>query len=212
MAKVAKKKSKKVVAKKAPTARLQLGRSVDLSGKTKRPLAKKNAVKKKAAKRAPPVRKHATKKTLSKKPAAKAKPKLAAKRPAPRKAKTAPAKPKPVAAAKKRAPTKASARSRRPDGDRGRKDGGRAFLPDSSETRSLRVKDDFAEELGEEFVATATSGEAADDARDAVVPEEDGGPFVTTTAESQYAEGTDASNPADAEREPFPTTHGGAHS
>ena len=87
-------------------------------------------------------------------------------------------------------------------------DGGRAFLPDLGDGQNRRVKDDLAEELGEEFVAAATSGESTDDARDETLTEEEGGPFVTTSAESQYAGGTDASNPEDAEREPFPLTHG----
>jgi hypothetical protein len=89
-------------------------------------------------------------------------------------------------------------------------DGGAAFLPDPSATpsrRSRRVRDDLAEGLGEEFVLSATSAEAIDDDRDAPTPEEEGGPFVTTRAGNEYAKGTDASNPPDAEREPFPTTH-----
>jgi hypothetical protein len=67
--------------------------------------------------------------------------------------------------------------------------------------------DDLAEELGEEFVESATSGEqAAEDMRDQEVPEESGGPFVATSGASEFAYGTDASNPKDAERAPFPTT------
>jgi hypothetical protein len=67
--------------------------------------------------------------------------------------------------------------------------------------------DDLAEELGEEFVESATSGEqAAEDMRDEEVPEESGGPFVETSGNSEFAYGTDASNPKDAERDPFPTT------
>ncbi len=67
--------------------------------------------------------------------------------------------------------------------------------------------DDLAEELGEEFVQSATSGEqAAQDIRDEEVPEESGGPFVETSGRSEFAYGTDASNPKDAERAPFPTT------
>jgi len=67
--------------------------------------------------------------------------------------------------------------------------------------------DDLAEELGEEFVQSATSGEqAAQDIRDEEVPEESGGPFVETSGRSEFAYGTDASNPKDAEPAPFPTT------
>src|ERR1700694_400508 len=58
------------------------------------------------------------------------------------------------------------------------------------------VDDDLAERLGEEFVASATSGEqAAEDMRDEEVPEESGGPFVETSGASEFAYGTDASNP-----------------
>jgi hypothetical protein len=66
--------------------------------------------------------------------------------------------------------------------------------------------DDLAEELGEEFVESATSGEQAADMRDEEVPEESGGPFVETSGRSEFAYGTDASNPKDAECAPFPTT------
>jgi hypothetical protein len=70
-----------------------------------------------------------------------------------------------------------------------------------------RSKDDLAENFGEEFVESATSGEnAEEEILDRAVPEERGGPFVETTAGTEFAEGTDASNPGDAEKEPFPTT------
>lgn len=68
-------------------------------------------------------------------------------------------------------------------------------------------KDDLAEELGEEAVVAMTSGE--DDLEEdlqAPVPEEQGGPFVGSTAGQEFAEGTDASNPRRAKREPFPKT------
>jgi hypothetical protein len=42
--------------------------------------------------------------------------------------------------------------------------------------------------------------------RDEEVPEESGGPFVETSGRSEFAYGTDASNPKDAEQAPFPTT------
>ncbi|MDP9001408.1 MAG: hypothetical protein M3O46_15005 [Myxococcota bacterium] len=69
------------------------------------------------------------------------------------------------------------------------------------------VKDDLAEELGEEVIAKATSGEDdGQDGLDQVVPEEQGGPFVETNAAQEFAQGTDESNPRGAKREPFPTT------
>jgi hypothetical protein len=68
-----------------------------------------------------------------------------------------------------------------------------------------RSKDDLAETFGEEFVETVTSGESHEE--DAIeVPEERGGPFVETTGGTEFAEGTDESNPEGADREPFPTT------
>jgi hypothetical protein len=65
----------------------------------------------------------------------------------------------------------------------------------------------LAEELAEEAVEAMTSGEdkLTDDLA-ADVPEERGGPFVTTTEGEEMADGTDASNPKGATREPFPKT------
>lgn len=67
-------------------------------------------------------------------------------------------------------------------------------------------KDDLAEELGEETVERATSGEDEEEALEQVVPEEQGGPFVETNAAQEFAQGLDASNPRGAKREPFPRT------
>jgi hypothetical protein len=65
--------------------------------------------------------------------------------------------------------------------------------------------DELAKELGEEYVRSVTSGEhMADDIRDEEVPEEHGGPFITTPASVELAGGTDESNPEDAEVSPFP--------
>ena len=70
-----------------------------------------------------------------------------------------------------------------------------------------RSKDDLVEELGEEFVGTATSGEyEGEDAQNQYVTEERGGPFVETTGGQEFAVGTDPSNPKGATREPFPRT------
>jgi hypothetical protein len=68
-------------------------------------------------------------------------------------------------------------------------------------------RDPLAEELGEAVVRTATGAE--DDERETFeegVTEETGGPFVETTGEQELAFDTDASNPEDATREPFPRT------
>ncbi len=70
-----------------------------------------------------------------------------------------------------------------------------------------RADDALAQELGTEFVETVTSGEdEGTELRDADVPEERGGPFVTTTEGTEFAEEPDASNPLGATREPFPKT------
>jgi|HubBroStandDraft_2_1064218.scaffolds.fasta_scaffold17398_6 hypothetical protein len=65
--------------------------------------------------------------------------------------------------------------------------------------------DSFAESLGEGFVAGITTGERAEtDAFDWLGADENGGPFVMTSGRTEFAKGTDQSNPADATREPFP--------
>ncbi|MEO8876619.1 MAG: hypothetical protein ABI461_13595 [Polyangiaceae bacterium] len=84
----------------------------------------------------------------------------------------------------------------------GGKDDDKAFLDGKS-----RSNDPLAEELGESFVKTATSGEdSIDDDLEEVVAEESGGPFVETTGGTEFAPGEDGSNPKGADREPFPTT------
>jgi len=89
----------------------------------------------------------------------------------------------------------------------GRSDSGDAFLPDPKDGPA-RVEDDLAEEVAEGFLRSATSGEeAGEEMANAVVPEELGGPFVGTTGEQEFAVGTDASNPADAEVAPIPTAN-----
>jgi hypothetical protein len=67
--------------------------------------------------------------------------------------------------------------------------------------------DDLAEELGEESIEAATSGQQpAQENLNAEVPEETGGPFVETSPATEFAGGPDASNPGDADRAAFPTT------
>ena len=91
--------------------------------------------------------------------------------------------------------------------DLGKEDGPAREREQPEEFIRGAAADDLAEELGEEFVQSATSGEqAAQDIRDEEVPEESGGPFVETSGRSEFAYGTDASNPKDAEPAPFPTT------
>jgi hypothetical protein len=83
----------------------------------------------------------------------------------------------------------------------GPKDDDRAFVT------GKHSRDDLAEELAEEAVVAMTTGEdgLSDDLQEPV-DEELGGPFVGSPAGKEFAEGTDPSNPADAEREPFPKT------
>jgi hypothetical protein len=89
---------------------------------------------------------------------------------------------------------------------RGRPDDGNAFLPDPTAGNRSATDVDLAEELAEDFVAGATSNDdAASNDREAVQVEEIGGPFLEEEIAEEMAEGTDASNPKDATREPFPT-------
>ncbi len=85
-----------------------------------------------------------------------------------------------------------------------RPDDGNAFLPDFG-SGPARTKDDLAEELAEEFLASATSGEGQGmQAHEAEVAEELGGPFITTSSKTELVDDVDASNPHGALREPFP--------
>jgi hypothetical protein len=89
----------------------------------------------------------------------------------------------------------------------GRSDSGDAFFPDPGEGRA-HTKDALAEELAEEFLSSATSGEPSlQENRDNEVTDEAGGPFITTTARQEFAKGIDASNPPGAKKEAFPTAN-----
>ena len=84
--------------------------------------------------------------------------------------------------------------------------GSRERPPEEAFLRRSDEPDDLAEELGEGAVLAMTSGEDAvvdDFNRD--VEEDWGGPFIETSASTEFASGTDASNIAEATREPFPT-------
>jgi hypothetical protein len=81
----------------------------------------------------------------------------------------------------------------------------RAFIPEPADHAPADAIDDLAEALGEDFIASATSAEeAGEDARDEVLPEEWGGPFLEVPASEEFDLSPDESNPPDAEREPFP--------
>lgn len=65
-----------------------------------------------------------------------------------------------------------------------RPDDGEAFLPDPTR-RGAHITANDAESFGEEFVASATTGEPMHmDAADEVVEEEEGGPFLELDADS----------------------------
>jgi hypothetical protein len=74
-----------------------------------------------------------------------------------------------------------------------------------------RPREAIAEELGEGAVVSMTTGEdSLTDTLDENSEEENGGPFVETTASEEFAAGTDESNIDGATREPFPRTSGGS--
>jgi hypothetical protein len=78
---------------------------------------------------------------------------------------------------------------------------------DAAFLSGFRTGEPLAEELGEAFLESATSGEESEaERRDRVLPEESGGPFVSTRASQEYAYGVDESNIAEATREPLPKT------
>jgi hypothetical protein len=85
-------------------------------------------------------------------------------------------------------------------------DSGEAFLPDPRGGAPARSRDAFAETLAEEYVSNATNAEEmTEDARNALLSEELGGPFVEVAAEEEFADTVDETNPADTEPAPFPT-------
>jgi hypothetical protein len=104
-----------------------------------------------------------------------------------------------VGGANAAAPTRPRGHERDDDGD--------AFIPDPH-GGPAHTRDDLAENLAEEFLASATSGEETiEDHRDETYAEELGGPFVPANAEDEFADTTDDTNPADGAKEPFPTAN-----
>ncbi len=84
-----------------------------------------------------------------------------------------------------------------------RSDAADAFFPDPG-GGPIVAPDAFAEELAEEFLASATTGqEQAPDAYDQVVEEEAGGPFVPSSRRKEFARGRKGQ--PDFEMEAFPT-------
>ena len=191
---------KKVTKKATKTKKTSAKAKAPAKAKAKAPARTKAKApaKTKAKAKAPAAKAKAPAKSKAKAPAAKAKAPAAKAKPAAKRV-SAPAQRRdatghlnPKYAADLRA------RSRESREDIGNDD---AFL------RKGRAHDSLAEELGEEAVATMTSGEdQSERLQDLEVEEERGGPFVTTTARQEYALGTDKSNPRDGTREPFPRT------
>lgn len=149
-------------------------------------------------------------KKVAKKPVAKKKPAAAKKKVVAKKKVAAKKKP---AAKKKAAPKKKLKREDRPGHlnpayvKQLRKQSGKSTKPDQTRPAFKVDDDDVAEELGEEVVGKANSGEdQGEDVENAEYTEEVGGPFVVTSGSEEFAEGTDESNPEDAEQEPFPKT------
>ncbi len=67
--------------------------------------------------------------------------------------------------------------------------------------------DAVVEDLGETFLHNVTAGVEADERRiDPDAPDEEGGPYVVTTAAEEFGREPDESNPEDAEPAPFPIT------
>jgi hypothetical protein len=162
------------------------------------------------------TKKRSVRPTKKKKPVAKAKAKTKAKAKVKTRAKAKPAVKR--AKAKRPAPKKAKKVVRRRDGAghldpryaatlREKSDESRTHDADQAFVGGSRSKDDLAEEMGETWVASATSGEDENqDVLEQEVPEEMGGPFVETSANQEFAHGTDPSNPKGSSREPFPKT------
>jgi hypothetical protein len=72
-------------------------------------------------------------------------------------------------------------------------------------TDARHATDPLAEELGESFVLSATSGEDPEEHYDRELPEEDGGPYLETSGRTEFGYGVDESNPEDAEPAPWPS-------
>src|ERR1700722_11189895 len=191
------------------------------ASKKSKPRTKASKIDVKRAKPRPPARKAAKKAKAKAAPRKKAKAKAAPVRKAAKKSKAAPV--RKVAAKKvKAAPVRKAAKpvAARAKPVMRRDNSGHLNPKYAAELRAQssphevdpksfiegpRAKDDLVEELGEEFVEQATSAEyKAEDAFNADVAEERGGPFVETGGGTEFAEGTDPSNPPTAPREPFP--------
>ena len=97
-----------------------------------------------------------------------------------------------------------------------RSDDGAAFLPDPfarGHSGHVLSKGSLADELAEEYVSSVTSGEdSATDARAMLTSEELGGPFVVTSAQTEFGATVNESSPPGGDREAVPTPGGAADS
>ena len=78
--------------------------------------------------------------------------------------------------------------------------------PEKMDLDTSEGVDDLAEEMGEAFVENVTGADDASAEHRDDTTDEEGGPFVITTGGTEFAEGTDESNPIDAEPAARPTT------
>jgi hypothetical protein len=180
----------KTSTKKKPAAK---AKKKSIAKPKKRAIAKPKVAKAKAKASAAAKPKVAKRKVAAKKKAA-AKPKVAAK-------KKSSAKAKPMRREDRPGHYDPKYKAKLRQLGQHEKDDDRAFVG------GARTRDDLAEELGEEAVVAMTSGEdGLGDDLQADVPEDSGGPFVRSSGGKEFADGTDASNPDDALREPFPKT------
>lgn len=204
MSKASSKKSAKAARAAKAKSRAASAKKSSPRAKAKKAAPKKGRAApkaKKASKKAPPKKKAAAKASAKKAPTKTAAKKAAVKKPKSL-AKTRPATRRdgsghidPAHAARLR---ELSENSHEESEDRG-------FVPNH------RSREPLAEELGEGSVSNMTSGEDGyPEALDEKVDEENGGPFVETSAQEEFARGTDESNIDEATREPFPRTSGGS--
>ena len=113
---------------------------------------------------------------------------------------TASASPRRPTSAKSFSAPEASPREKPP----GRPEQRKAFFADAR-----HATDALAEELGEGFVLNVTSGEDTEEYYEREREEEEGGPFLETSARTELAYGVDESNPEDAEPAPWPAVSPG---
>jgi hypothetical protein len=87
----------------------------------------------------------------------------------------------------------------------GRSDDANAFIPDPG-SGPAHTSDDLAENLAEQFLESATSGEErGEEALNEFQEEEEGGPFVDSSPEDEFALDEDESNPIGTPPENFPS-------